>query len=77
MKELDLRGVGLPFSLLRCKSRLLKVEPEEEMEVLVQEPEVMEDLVKIIRRSHGRPARSHREGSYYRIHIGPNNAASS
>ena len=45
MKELDLRGIGLPLSLLKCKSRLLEVKPEEEMEVLVQEPEVMEDLV--------------------------------
>ena len=77
MKELDLRGVGLPLSLLQCKNSLLTTKPNEEMEVLVRDPEVMEDLVKIIRRSHERPARTRREGDYYRIHIGPNHSGPS
>jgi TusA-related sulfurtransferase len=77
MKELDLRGVGLPISLLQCKNSLLAAKPEEEMVVLVRDPEVMEDLVKIIRRSHERPARSRRDGDHYRIHIGPTHSGPS
>ncbi len=70
--ELDLRGVGLPVSLLKFKSALDNIKSEEALEVLVEDPGVVEDFVKIIRRSQGRMIRPRREGDYYRIHIGAN-----
>jgi TusA-related sulfurtransferase len=74
--ELDLRGVGLPVCLLQCNSTLIKMESDDMLEILVQDPEVVEDLIKIIRRSQGRSIKSRREGDYYRIHVGsPNRKA--
>ena len=70
--ELDLRGVGLPVSLLKFKSALDNMESEDTLEVLVEDPGVVEDFVKIIRRSQGRMIRPRREGDYYRIHVGSN-----
>jgi len=69
--ELDLRGVGFPLSLLKCKSTLMEMNSDDVLEVLVHDPGVVEDLVKIIRRSQGRRATSQREGNHYRITIGP------
>ena len=68
--ELDLRGVGLPVSLLKFKSALDSMNSGDRLEVLVEDPGVVEDFVKIIRRSQGRMIRPHREGDHYRIHIG-------
>jgi TusA-related sulfurtransferase len=70
--ELDLRGVGLPVSLLKFKRAMDNMESEDALEVLVEDPGVVEDFVKIIRRSKGRMIRPHREGDHYRIHIGAN-----
>lgn len=70
--ELDLRGVGLPVSLLKFKSALDKMDSRDVMEVLVEDPGVVEDFAKIIRPSQGRAVRPRREGSYYRIRIGVN-----
>ena len=69
--ELDLRGVVLPVCLLKCKSALGEMDAEASLEVLVQDPAAVEDLVKIIRRSRGGVIKSRREGDHYRIHIGP------
>jgi len=68
--ELDLRGVGLPLCLLECNSTILEMNSNDVLEVLVQDPGAVEDLVRIIRRSHGRSVRSFKEGDHYRIHIG-------
>jgi TusA-related sulfurtransferase len=68
--ELDLRGVGLPVCLLKFKSALDRMDSGDMLEVLVEDPGVVEDFVKIIRRSQGRMIRPRREGDYYRIHIG-------
>lgn len=70
--QLDLRGVALPVSLLKCKRTLMDLRATDALEVLVHDPEVAEDLVKIIERSQERTIRSEREGNFYRIHIGPN-----
>jgi TusA-related sulfurtransferase len=48
------------------------MESEDALEVLVEDPGVVEDFVKIIRRSQGRMIRPRREGDYYRIHVGAN-----
>jgi TusA-related sulfurtransferase len=70
--ELDLRGVGLPVSLLKFKSALDRMGSGDELEVLVEDPGVVEDFVKIIRHSQGQMIRPLREGDYYRIHIPAN-----
>ena len=67
--ELDLRGVVLPISLLKCKTALMGLEPRENLDILISDPHVVEDLVKIIKRSQGLAVRPHREGDHYRLRI--------
>jgi TusA-related sulfurtransferase len=67
--ELDLRGVVLPICLLKCKTALMGMEPREELDILISDPHVVEDLVKIIKRSQGMAVRPRREGDHYRLHI--------
>jgi len=70
--ELDLRGVGLPICLLKCKSALIGMDRGNILEVLVNDSEILEDLVKIVKRSQSEMIlQSHREGDHYRIRIGP------
>lgn len=68
---LDLRGVALPVSLLKCTSALAGLGDGDTLEVLVYDPEVAEDLVRIIERSRGRAIHSKQEGNFYRIRVGP------
>jgi TusA-related sulfurtransferase len=70
--ELDLRGVGLPVSLLKFKSAVDRMGSRGELEVLVEDPGVIKNFVKIIQYSQGQMIRPHREGDYYRIHITAN-----
>ena len=67
--ELDLRGVVLPICLLKCKTTLMGMDPREELDILVSDPHVVEDLVKIIKRSQGMVVRPRREGDHYRLRI--------
>jgi len=70
--ELDLRGVGLPICLLKCKSALVNMDTGDILEVLVNDSEILEDLVKIVKRSQSKMIlQPHREGDHYRIRIGP------
>lgn len=66
---LDLRGVVLPICLLKCKTALMGMEPREDLDILISDPHVVEDLVKIIKRSQGMAVRPRREGDHYRLHI--------
>ena len=70
--ELDLRGIGLPLSLLKFKNTLDRMNSGDELEVLVEDPGVVEDFAKIITHSQGRMIRPSREKDYYRIHIATN-----
>lgn len=67
--ELDLRGVVLPVCLLKCKTALMGMDSREGLDILISDPHVVEDLVKIIRRSQGLSVRPHREGDHYRLRI--------
>jgi len=49
--ELNLIGVISPFCLLEFKNALARIQPRQIMEVLIQDPEVAEDLVRIVERS--------------------------
>jgi TusA-related sulfurtransferase len=52
--QLNLIGVVLPFCLLAFKSALAQIEPSQVLEVLVEDPEVADDLVRIVDRSEDR-----------------------
>lgn len=68
--ELDLRGVVLPVCLWECKNALMGMDSKEELDILISDPHVVEDLVKIIKRSQGGLAvRPRREGDHYRLRI--------
>ena len=59
--ELDLRGIGFPASLLKCKRTLLEMSSDDVLEVFIEDPTAVEQLVKIITRSQGRTARVDKE----------------
>ena len=67
--KLDLTGVISPLCLLKCKSVLTGMESGHVLEVLLQDPGVVEKLVKIIARSHDQVMKSRMEGDLYRICI--------
>jgi TusA-related sulfurtransferase len=67
--ELNLLGVMSPLCLLKCKSFLEEMKAGNSLEVLVQDPEVVEDLLKIIERSKDRVVKVEPEDEYFRIHI--------
>ncbi|MCF8131149.1 MAG: sulfurtransferase TusA family protein [Deltaproteobacteria bacterium] len=69
--KLDLRGVVLPLALLNCSRALSQLKIQERMEVLVQDIEAADMLVKIVERSQNRAAHRSRVGGHYRIQIGP------
>ncbi len=67
--EIDLLGVVSPVCLLKCKNALDCLDPGHVLEVLVQDPEVVEDLIKIVERSQYQLLKLETEKDYYRIHI--------
>jgi len=50
-EKLDLRNIGVPFCLLTCKSTLASMKPGSVLEVRVQDPESLKDLLTILTRS--------------------------
>ena len=74
---LDLRRVGLPVCLLEFKSALDRMDSGDVLEVLVEDPDVVEDFVNIIRHSQDRILRPRREGDHYRIQVGASRSLSS
>ena len=67
--ELDLIGVVSPVCMLKCKSELAKMNTGDVLEVLLQDPEVVEELAKIIERSKDRVISKKREKDHYRIRV--------
>ncbi|MFH2219693.1 MAG: sulfurtransferase TusA family protein [Pseudomonadota bacterium] len=66
-KELDLIGVISPLCILKCKSELARMDAGYVLEVLLQDPEVVGEIIKIVRRSRDRVMKSEQEGDHYRI----------
>jgi putative FmdB family regulatory protein len=66
-KELDLIGVISPVCLLKCKSELAGMETGDQLEVLLQDPGVVEALVKIVERSEDEVLQTKAEGNHFRI----------
>jgi TusA-related sulfurtransferase len=67
--ELDLIGVVSPVCLLKCKSVLTQMRTGEVLEILLQDPDVVEELLKIIARSTDKVIQSTQEGDHYRIRL--------
>jgi TusA-related sulfurtransferase len=67
--ELNLLEIMAPVCLLKCKSALEAMKPGNALEVLLQDPEVVEDLIKIIDRSGDKLVKVGMEGNHYRIRI--------
>ena len=52
--QLNLIGVVSPFCLLAFKGALVEIEPGQVLEVLVEDPEVADDLARLVDRSEDR-----------------------
>ena len=68
-KELDLIGVVSPVCILKCKSELARMATGYTLEVLLQDPEVVEELIKIVERSKDHVIKSEQEGDHFRIQL--------
>ncbi len=69
VRKINLIGVGWPVCLLECQNALNALDTGEELEVKVQDPEVLQELVMIAERSGRHRVSHHHEGTCYRIHI--------
>jgi TusA-related sulfurtransferase len=67
--ELDLCGVVSPVCILKCKSTLQGLPSGSVLDVLVGDPEVVKDLVKIIERSRDRVIGVLDEDNRHRVRI--------
>lgn len=68
-KELNLVGVVSPMCLLKCKSVLTRMNPGDILEVLVEDPDVVDELIKILKRSSDHVKEFYREENHFRIHL--------
>ncbi len=66
---LDLLGVISPVCLLKCKNALNELSSGEVLEVLVEDPEVVESLSVILKQSQDQVEGFLREGDHFRISI--------
>ena len=69
VKELDLIGVVSPVCLLKCKRVLSEMSAGETLDILLQDPDVVEELVKIIDRSADKVIQTAQERDHYRIRL--------
>ena len=66
-QKLNLIGVVSPFCLLEFKNALTRLKGGQLLEVLIQDPEVVHDLIRLVERSDDRLVERSRIGSQYRI----------
>ena len=67
--EISLIDIGWPVSLLKCNSELIRMEPGDKLDVLVDDSEVAEALMLIIDHSEDHSARLLEQNGHYRIAI--------
>jgi TusA-related sulfurtransferase len=67
--ELNLIGVVWPVCLLKCNSELNRLNEGEEVDVIVQDPDILQDLLKIVERSLEYSVSTTHEKDHYRLHI--------
>ena len=65
--KMDLIGVVSPVCLLKCKSVLAGLSAGDMLEILLQDPEVVDELAKFIQPSKDRVISKEREEDHYRI----------
>ena len=68
-KKLNLIGVVSPVCLLQCKRVLSEMDAGDVLEVLLQDPDVVEELVKIVERSSDRVMKLNQEQDHFRIQL--------
>ncbi len=69
MSQINLVGVVSPICLLKCQSALDMLKPGNVLEVMVQDPEVVSNLQKIIDRSANQVIKTERNDEYFQIFI--------
>ena len=69
ISQLNLVGVVSPVCLLKCQSALNILKPGNILEVMVQDPEVVNNLQKIIERSANQVVKTERKDEYFQIFI--------
>ena len=67
--EIDLTYTLSWLGLLKCMSTLSRMNPGEILEVLLKDPEAVENLVMILQRSTNQVLQSKSEGTHYRVCI--------
>ncbi len=67
--QLDLSGIAWPVCLLKFKTELNNLDSCEVMDVLAQDPEVVENIVMIIERSEDTLIARRRNGEIYRLSV--------
>ncbi len=67
--QLNLVGVVSPVCLLKCQSALNMLKPGYVLEVMVQDPEVVNNLQKIIERSTNQVVKTEQRDEYFQIFI--------
>ncbi len=67
--ELDLIGIAWPVCLLKFKTELNNLGSCEVMDVLAQDPEVVENIVMIIERSEDTLIDRRKDGKIYRLTV--------
>ena len=67
--QLDLIGITWPVCLLKFKTVLNNLDSSEVLEVLAQDPEVVENIVMIIERSEDSLVNRRKDGKIYRLSV--------
>jgi len=67
ISRLNLIGVVSPFCLLEFKHAVARVRHGEMLEVLIQDPDVADDLVRLVHRSDDHLVDHKRDGHNFRI----------
>jgi TusA-related sulfurtransferase len=68
-KELNLIGIISPLDLLKCKRLLNKMQPGEQLEVVIADKKVAENLITVIKRSTDKLAYKKKHHHQYYIGI--------
>ncbi|MFH1154692.1 MAG: sulfurtransferase TusA family protein [Pseudomonadota bacterium] len=65
--KLNLMGVVLPFCLLEFKNALTRLGQGQMLEILLQDPDVLEDILRLVERSQDRLIEQKRVGRHFSI----------
>ena len=73
-KKLDLTDTVSFLSLLICQKELSQIGTGDSLEVVMDDPDMADDLIKIIERSNDRVADRSQDGNRIRIYIAKGNS---